>query len=292
MQLYYHKEKSRNFGDDLNEWLWDYLLPGFRSCSPDVTLIGVGTLLNDKRLNPLRDRKLLILGSGVGYGNGSISHPIPKQWQIRAVRGPHSARRLGLPREVGITDPAALLPDLPEFQDLEKGAEPLFIPHHGSVDRQNWQAACRRAGLVFLSPEGEAKEVIRRIAASPYVITEAMHGAIIADAFRVPWVPVKIGPQFNDFKWRDWLDSLSIRAEPVAFHPLIEGWADRLSFPRGIRYQTKARMLIEKPSIDRALRRSMQIDRHLSDPDCLREKQQSLRDILAALREEYLVAER
>jgi succinoglycan biosynthesis protein ExoV len=37
-----------------------------------------------------------------------------------------------------------------------------------------------------------------------------MHGAITADAFRVPWVPVRFATNFYEEKWRDFLESMNI----------------------------------------------------------------------------------
>lgn len=35
------------------------------------------------------------------------------------------------------------------------------------------------------------------------VLADAMHAAIIADAMRVPWLPLITSPQINTFKWLD-----------------------------------------------------------------------------------------
>jgi succinoglycan biosynthesis protein ExoV len=44
-----------------------------------------------------------------------------------------------------------------------------------------------------------------------------MHGAIVSDAFRVPWLPVfGIDSHFN-FKWKDWSDSMAV---PFEFHKI------------------------------------------------------------------------
>ena len=47
MHPYYWESDHGNFGDDLNLWLWDFLLPGFRKVHPEVLLVGVGTVLNE-----------------------------------------------------------------------------------------------------------------------------------------------------------------------------------------------------------------------------------------------------
>ncbi|RVI74215.1 polysaccharide pyruvyl transferase family protein, partial [Sinorhizobium meliloti] len=46
MKPYYWESQHGNFGDDLNLWLWDFLLPGFREVHPETLLVGVGTVLN------------------------------------------------------------------------------------------------------------------------------------------------------------------------------------------------------------------------------------------------------
>jgi succinoglycan biosynthesis protein ExoV len=46
-----------------------------------------------------------------------------------------------------------------------------------------------------------------------------MHGAIIADYFRTPWIPVKISRKILDFKWHDWCESIDVQYEPVLLQP-------------------------------------------------------------------------
>ena len=280
MELHYFKGPEKNFGDDLNEWFWDLALPGFREWNTDVILIGIGTLLNEKRLAAFRDRKLLIVGAGVGYGGGPPILPLPSGWLFYAVRGPHSARALGLPTHYGITDPAVLLPGFAEFQGIETNGMPAFIPHHRSVNRQNWRSACEEIGMSYISPEDHAKTVIKRIAKASYVVTEAMHGAIVADAFRVPWFPVRIGSQFNEFKWRDWIDSLSIRGNPSFLHPRINSLSKVFPFERGKKYQERIRSKIESLFFKRGLIRCMSTAPLLSDNSVLKSKQKQLRLVL------------
>ena len=213
MKLHHFHDPEGNFGDDLNHWLWDALLPGWRAAWPDTWLVGVGTLINDKM--PAGAPKM-VMGSGVGYGE-LPSPGLLAECRFVSVRGPRSADALGIAPELGILDPAALIPLLPDFADIGRHGEILFIPHHRSVHRQDWPALCARAGLSYLSPCGEAKAVIRRIAGAKLVVTESMHGAILADAFGVPWHAVSINAQFNGWKWADWGESLGVA---VTIHPL------------------------------------------------------------------------
>ena len=60
MKPYYWESQHGNFGDDLNLWLWDFLLPGFREAHADVLLVGVGTVLNSALL-PKDGRKLVLV---------------------------------------------------------------------------------------------------------------------------------------------------------------------------------------------------------------------------------------
>lgn len=211
MKPYYWESQHGNFGDDLNLWLWDFLLPGFRTVHPDVLLVGVGTVLN-KALLPEAGRKLVI-GSGFGYG------VLPDMrdeslWDIRSVRGPLTAKKVGVPETLGIVDPAVLVADMPEFSNLPKRHGCSFVPHWESAVAGLWPAVCATAGLNYIDPRGEAKAVIRAIAQSERIVAESMHGAILADAFRVPWVAVSTSDSINSFKWRDWAATVGVEHRP------------------------------------------------------------------------------
>jgi succinoglycan biosynthesis protein ExoV len=130
MDLIYYKDPHGNFGDDLNEWIWDHLLPGWQTCDQSTSLMGVGTLLNKKRLDPLRDRKLLIVGSGVGYGSVPALPP-PAGWDVcRPVRGQQSARLLSLHETTSLLDPAIMILDFAEYSAIKTAGPPIFIPNH------------------------------------------------------------------------------------------------------------------------------------------------------------------
>lgn len=237
MKAYYWESHHGNFGDDLNLWLWDALLPGFRDVHPEILLVGVGTVLNPVLL-PAGQKKLVI-GSGYGYGTppdvGDTS-----EWDVRAVRGPLTAAKLGLSPDKAITDPAVLIADMPEFRNLPKIHKKTFIPHWESAEFGMWDVVCEPVGLTYLDPRGEAKSVISHIAQSELVIAESMHGAILADAFRVPWIAVSTSRSINDFKWNDWAGSVGTTYQPhyVPVSTRAEAVAKRSRF-WGVRFDTQ-----------------------------------------------------
>lgn len=216
MRLYYFNTQNGNFGDDLNGWLWSRLAPDAWREMDDVLFYGIGTIIG----NPAPPaRKAVVFGSGFGYSS------IPENWgsdhwDIAAVRGPLTAKILGLPEGKAVIDGAALLAKLPEFSPVPDAdrLEVLFVPHHEAMAVQEWQSACDKAGVTLLDPRGDSVEVIQRLRHAKLVIADSMHAAIISDVLRVPWIPVMSSKQISTFKWLDWAMSLSVPYEPVRLH--------------------------------------------------------------------------
>lgn len=305
MKLFYYHEKSGNFGDDLNAWLWDALLPGWQEWDTDVTLIGVGTILNAEL--DLPQSMKLVIGSGYGYGDAPDIGP-NASWDIRSVRGPETARQLGLSASLGIIDPAIMISQLDEFKDIEKdGKAPLFVPHHSNVDRHPWERICGKLGIEYLSPKLNDKLVIRKIAAAPLVIAESMHAAIIADTFRVPWIPVDISGTFNYFKWNDFAKSVDVELRVEKFFPAFTAIARRLHMaksqqkatagsdaakqappaPQGMSLRKRVRIRIEGLLMTARMKKALSAEPHLSDPGVLSEKISQYENVLSAVRRDY-----
>ena len=80
-----------------------------------------------------------------------------------------------------------------------------------------------------------------------------MHGAILADAFRIPWLPVAQLEKFNHFKWRDWAASLQLEPTIAALPALPASRVEHTRFsPKGL-YRAlkgkKPRLIPNEPSI-------------------------------------------
>lgn len=228
MQLLYERMPGGNFGDDMNLWFWDEAAPGWRDWGPGRTLFGIGTIINTRNLSNHPDAT--IMGSGVGYGH--VEPLADPQVEIGWVRGPRSARALGLSEDMAIADPAILTPRFTPPSEGKRRA--VFVPHATTARLAlDWDGLCGRAGLDYLSPKGESRAVIAVIRDAEFVVAESMHAAIIADAFRVPWTPVAVSNQFNHFKWGDWMDSLGLDSQapipdPLALPKAAHAWLKSL----------------------------------------------------------------
>ncbi|MDR2187314.1 MAG: polysaccharide pyruvyl transferase family protein [Azonexus sp.] len=217
---------SDNIGDELNAWLWPALL-GDLMVERQVTLMGIGTLLNESfcRQLPLH-QDIFVMGTGAGYG------PPPQRdqrWKFYAVRGPRTAAALGLPGTCAVADAAYLLASL-DWHDAtsnQPAKEVILVPHHRSLSLLDWASVCRQADVSFLSPLLPAGQFMAGLVRARLVLTEAMHGAILADMARVPWRAFSFGKQFNRDKWLDWAEALEINLEPNE----IRGFYDPLHAP-------------------------------------------------------------
>jgi len=207
VKLTYYRGETPNFGDELNTYLWPRLLPGgFLDEDESELFLGIGSIIWD--FLPATAHKF-IMGSGFG-GYSALPDLHDGSWTPVFVRGPRTARLLGLPVQLAICDSAVLLRNVYPLQQSSRSGVG-FMPHFESVRRGYWQEACALAGVKFIDPTAPVQQTLADIAGLERLITEAMHGAIVADALRTPWSAVRpIHPQHHA-KWLDWSEALSTR---------------------------------------------------------------------------------
>ena len=90
---------------------------------------------------------------------------------------------------------------------------PIFIPHWQSEIFGTWREICNELNIKYVSPMEPVEDILRAIVNSSMVFTESLHGAIFADLYRKPWIPVEINKNFCDFKWVDFFESLELVAD-------------------------------------------------------------------------------
>ena len=208
MKLQYFKGHRSNFGDDLNEWLWPQLIPDFLDDDSRTLFLGIGSIIGEQY--PPSAKKIVV---GTGYVpayHSKVPNVHDGNWDIAFVRGPRTARALSIPVSLGIGDAAILLRAL----DINFHREPRFVgfmPHWESMQRGDWKAACKLAGIRLIDPTAPVETILKEILGCKVLITEAMHGAIVADALRVPWIPLLPIDHAHREKWFDWADALNIQ---------------------------------------------------------------------------------
>lgn len=199
---------GKNFGDALNPYIFKHFLPDFFNDDPQQTFFGIGSILGFGLAKDVKQK--IIFSSGYAYGD---IPEIDSTYDFICVRGPLTAKALGLPEDAAVADGAILL----QYMDIpkpEKQYKFSFMPHWGSEQKYSkWPEVCAAAGIHYISPMQDKDFVLQEILKSEVIIAEAMHAAIVADTLGVPWIPVKAYPTINEFKWNDWASSLNLKFE-------------------------------------------------------------------------------
>ena len=297
MKLYAWRGDTPNFGDQLNTLLWPSLLPDFFDEDDTEIVLGIGSVL-DRRHGP--DRLKIVLGAG--YGGYEPLPQINPSWVLHWVRGPLTARLVGVDPARGIGDPAMLWPfcaaahtQIDQLPEELSESRIGFMPHFESIARGAWIEAAAAAGLHLIDPRADPRDVVAEITRCRLLVSEAMHGAIIADTLRVPWIAVEPQAAIHRAKWHDWAGALAmkIRFQHLPPSSLYE-WASvsRLGTQRpisqvveqvagGLRRFGSSRLLERAAN---ALRRVATEPGQLSEPDALQRCQEHMLTCLDAVR--------
>ena len=208
MILYHWRGDAPNFGDELNTLLWPRLLPNFFDDDAAVRFLGIGSILEAH--HPLDRIKVV---AGAGYGGYYHKPIIDQSWIVHWVRGPLTAAILGLPTRLGLGDPAMLLPLVLPCPAAPAGTIG-FMPHFENLSWGAWEQATARAGVTLIDPRDPPPEIITAIGRCCLLLSESLHGAIVADALRVPWVALKPLAAVHRPKWRDWAETVGCTVRP------------------------------------------------------------------------------
>jgi succinoglycan biosynthesis protein ExoV len=208
MKLYYYRGGKPNFGDDLNSWMWPRLMPGVWDNNENVIFLGIGSILFDNF--PKNSKKIVF---GAGYGGYTPLPVIDENWKFYFVRGKHTAKSLNMDSALGIGDSAILLRSCIEKRPAMQHRV-SFMPHWESTVDGAWVEACKLASINYIDPTGSVEYILDEILGTELLITEAMHGAIVSDALRVPWVAVRPIQERHHMKWFDWASALDLTLKP------------------------------------------------------------------------------
>jgi succinoglycan biosynthesis protein ExoV len=150
------------------------------------------------------------------------------------VRGRLTAQALGLPHRLAIGDAALLVREV-----IDPAPAPVFpvsfMPHHLTVPYDSWQDVCESLSIRFIDPTASVEATLEAIRTSALLITESLHGAVVADALRVPWIAVRSRPRILGLKWQDWASAVGVEHRfewlPPVWSDAIDSRAKRLLHP-------------------------------------------------------------
>jgi len=214
LKLYFYRGVRPNFGDELNWWMWPKIFGNVFDESQESLFLGIGSILFSS--HPQAPRKIVF---GSGYGGYTALPVIDDKWDIRFVRGKMTARALGVDPDLGVGDSAILLRSVVKYTECVKKYKFSYMPHWESAEIGLWKDACQVAGINYIDPCAEVDFVLDEILASEVVITEAMHGAIVSDALRVPWIAAQPIHSQHRAKWEDWASALDLKIQWQSIRP-------------------------------------------------------------------------
>jgi Polysaccharide pyruvyl transferase len=218
----------QNFGDFLSEYFLQTLfLPvGL----PGRAIHLVGSVIADTFLPPPNaqtecppDRRTIFWGCGA-RGQATLSDANRKVIEVLSVRGPLSRSALRLDDAIPIGDPGLLLPALYPAATRSDGlGKALLVPHF--ADKRTDAELLTMTGCeAILRPNipndpAAILQFIDEILAADFVLSAALHAAVVAAAYGRPFAFWDSGNINVPFKWADFAASVGI---PSAFQIRVD----------------------------------------------------------------------
>ena len=211
-----------NWGDELNfNFLGsifdvDFVLDNKKDCYDNYCLIG--SILNNRYV----DNNTIIWGSGI-QDETIVLERKPKK--VLAVRGPLTRKFLmdqgiNCPEVYG--DPSVLLPYF-YYPNVTKKYEIGLIPHWESLNSKLVEKLSQdeRVHLIKMKGYGSWTDLIDEILSCKYIVSESLHGLIMAESYGIPNLWCNITLNKYEVKFHDYFLSIGLdRCNPF---PIREG---------------------------------------------------------------------
>lgn len=172
------------------------------------------------------ETKIIYWGCGIREP-GDFCDTNRDECDFLSVRGPITASELRLGHQVAMGEPGLLLPALyePKKSSKYEGLS-VCIPHFNDERKDSYflsESGCD----VVLRPNlrrdpAAIYDFIDAICSASFVLSAALHGAITAAAYRIPFAFWNNGFLDLPTKWQDFAESVSIETEFAS--NLSEGW--------------------------------------------------------------------
>lgn len=199
-----------NFGDCLKRIVLEWLEPNIEFVDKEYhgKIISIGSILN--RNPPVEKEHDIIWGAG-----SIINKPFTTKARVVAVRGPLTAGLLNM--DVPFGDPAILLPLILQYNETKKYKK-LYIRHL----RDEHLELTTKDGEIVVNRSDDPHEIIQKINQSELVVSSALHPLIVAEAYGIPavWVKMSNKDYFykkGRFKFNDYFESTGRKAKPKSW---------------------------------------------------------------------------
>jgi len=231
-----------NFGDDINPAFFTLLTGRAVRLRTDRTkshFLGMGSILEKATAESV------VLGSGLLR---KPVGPAVTTARVIAVRGRLTRDYLGAGEDVLLGDPMVLLDQVyrpPAGKSYALGV----VPHVSQVSVFRKMAP---PGLKVIDPADTPWKVIEAIASCERIMSQSLHGLIVADALRVPnlWIVPSASMAGGEFKFEDYFSTLDSAKYPHA------ATASLLSSPPSDLFST-GRYLFDKARYLEAIRKAV-----------------------------------
>ena len=213
-----HCDGLQNFGDYLTELFLTDLLT-----VPSIQADGfhlIGSVISDNKLrHTLSELKVDPHNARVVYwGCGARDLEPLSKWALdRAaflgVRGPLTRDLLGLPLSTTLGDPGLLLPLIQQRPTTGHGKTICVTHFHEKRSPADIQSQTGVDLVVSSAIPGNVshlRDLMSLIAGASFVLSGALHGAIVASAYKVPFAYFDSGYVNLPFKWKDFAASVGI----------------------------------------------------------------------------------
>jgi Polysaccharide pyruvyl transferase len=181
----------------------------------------IGSVLDNTYLKRSRSAGRIPLFFGCGYRGKPLDGNLLHASRIIGVRGPLSQRAVS---EAGsaayVVGDSALLTPLLVRQRRSTGLK-LLAPHINDPDRERFDPrdhGCDKLLSPTVLDQSATVERIKLISSASFVLAGAMHAAIVAYTYGVPFAFFDAGHRDCPMKWVDWAMSIGLSQEDVIFH--------------------------------------------------------------------------
>ncbi len=198
LPLYWHIGRP-NFGDDINPSFFGQLCKTefrFVKNQRQPHFVGIGSILERVNSNSI------VVGSGfLRPPQETPNFPL----EIVCLRGELSRSVFPKDLELHVGDPMVLIDRYMPPQPKRRGI--ALIPHMTNVDRARKIAG---SSVEVIDPAADPWTVIADIAASEAVMSQSLHGLVVADALGIPNIWIEPTPSMagGRFKFDDYFSTL------------------------------------------------------------------------------------